>query len=130
MSEAERCPCGSGDVFGECCARIVRGTALAPTAEQLMRSRYTAFALGDVGHLMRTWHASTRPREIDLDSSIRWWRLEIVETTGGGPFDRRGTVHFIAHYRTADARARQEERSSFVRDGRAWYYLDGAAVGA
>ncbi len=54
------CPCGSGAVFGACCEPIHDG-APAPTAEALMRSRYSAFVVGDEDHIFRTWHPRTRP---------------------------------------------------------------------
>ncbi|SEC16629.1 SEC-C motif-containing protein [Paramicrobacterium humi] len=118
------CPCRSGDQFGDCCAPLLAGSP-APTAERLMRSRYTAFAVGDREHLLRSWHPSTRPAELTLDAELRWVRLDVLSTRAGGPFDDEGTVHFIAHYRTPDGRGRQEEVSRFVRERKTWFYLDG-----
>lgn len=123
-----RCPCGSGEVYGACCARFHRGEADAPTAEALMRSRYSAFALRDTAHLARTWHPSTRPsaEELQLDEQQRWLRLDVLETTGGGPFDDEGTVTFEARWRSGAERGVLRERSRFVREQRRWTYLDGA----
>lgn len=90
-----------------------------------MRSRFTAFALGHDEHLLRTWHPSTRPAAVDLDADIRWSRLDIIDTDHGGPFDDAGTVEFVAHYRDADGRGSMRERSRFVREGSAWFYVDG-----
>ncbi|MDO9398039.1 MAG: YchJ family metal-binding protein [Herbiconiux sp.] len=128
--DGDRCPCLSGEVYGDCCGPFHRGTAVAPTAERLMRSRYAAFAVGDVDYLLGTWHPSTRPESLELDPELRWFRLDIDGRRAGGPFDTEGEVEFTAHYRVREpgavrARAeRQHERSRFERvDGR-WFYLD------
>jgi SEC-C motif-containing protein len=119
---AERCPCGRGATLDACCGPIVAGTKDAPTAEALMRSRYTAFALGDVEHLRRSWHPSTCPRRIHLGERT-WVGLDVLATTGGGLLDQRGTVEFVAHHHDADGRHALHEDSEFVRvDGR-WTYL-------
>jgi SEC-C motif-containing protein len=90
-----------------------------------MQSRFSAFAVGDEGYLLATWHPSTRPPSVDLDPSVRWTRLDIVDVVGGGPFDANGVVEFEARYRSAGGRGRQRERSRFVRaDGR-WFYVSG-----
>lgn len=122
--DAARCPCGSGDVFGGCCAPLLDGAA-APTAERLMRSRYTAFAVRDAEYLRATWHPSTRPAELDVDDDLRWRRLVIVDRVAGGPFDREGVVEFEAFWRQGDERGSLRERSRFVREDRRWLYLDG-----
>ncbi len=119
-----RCPCGSGDLFPACCGPVLGG-APAPTAERLMRSRYTAFSRGDVGHLLVTWHPSTRPKMVDLDEDLVWRRLVIVDRTGGGPFDRDGIVEFAAAWQQGPERGTLRERSRFVREGRRWLYVDG-----
>lgn len=119
----QRCPCTSGDVLGSCCGPVLASGA-APTAVSLMRSRFTAFALGDVAHLLRTWHPSTRPDRLDLED-VRWQRLDILDQEAGGPFDDRGVVEFEAFYRDATGRGTLRERSSFVREDRLWLYVDG-----
>src|SRR5690606_17434547 len=93
-----RCPCLSGNLFDECCGPLLAGAA-APIAERLMRSRFTAFARSDVAHLLRTWHPSTRPQELELDPETRWTRLDVLSTERGGPFDTDGVVTFEAFYR-------------------------------
>lgn len=118
------CPCGHGGTFTDCCGALHAG-APAPTAAQLMRSRYSAFAVGDADYLLRTWHSSTRPRTLELDPEVRWLRLLVESTTGGGPFDEEGTVTFTAIGRSPDGRFEQHERSRFVREGGRWVYLDG-----
>ena len=127
MNLDERCPCRSGDPFGECCGRYLAGSggAPAPSAQALMRGRYTAFALGDVAHLLDTWHPSTRPEALELDADRNWLHLTVESCSGGGPFDTAGTVRFSAVYRTREGRGRLEELSRFVREGGRWYYVDG-----
>lgn len=120
-----RCPCGTGLTLDECCAPVLAGERQAPTAEALMRSRFTAFARGDAGYLLGSWHASTRPEALELDERMRWQWLEIVSRSGGGPFDREGTVAFVAHWRADAERGALRETSRFVREGGAWRYLDG-----
>ncbi|MFJ4175781.1 YchJ family protein [Microbacterium sp. NPDC089696] len=122
--DALRCPCGSGDVLANCCGPVLAG-APAPTAERLMRSRYTAFVLGDTDHLLATWHPSTRPSSLDLDADLHWRRLAIVDRVAGGPFDRQGVVEFAAAWEQRGDRGVLRERSRFVRDGRRWLYVDG-----
>lgn len=124
------CPCGSGDPLPACCGRFHSGSAEAPTAVALMRSRYSAFALGEADYLLRTWHPSTRPARLDLDPEMRWTGLVIVATEAGGLFDRTGTVEFCAQYRVDGGGAERRtgelaERSRFVREGGRWLYLDG-----
>jgi SEC-C motif domain protein len=115
---ASRCPCTSGLPYTECCGKFHTG-ATAPTALALMRSRYSAFVVGDLSYLLETWHPSTRPRTLELDADIRWYRLDIIATERGGPFDRDGTVEFEAHYRGGS----QRERSRFVRESGRWLYV-------
>lgn len=90
-----------------------------------MRSRYTAFALGDAAYLSETWHPGTRPERLDLDPDMRWTGLEIVETSGGGEDDKRGIVAFRAHWRDGRESGVLIERSRFVRQSGRWWYLDG-----
>ena len=116
-----RCPCLSGETYDACCRPIHEG-APAPTAERLMRSRFSAFALGDAASLLRSWHPSTRPASLDLDYGLRWYRLDILRTERGGPFDRDGVVEFVAHHRGSE-RGSQHETSRFVREGRDWFYV-------
>lgn len=90
-----------------------------------MRSRYTAFALGDVPYLRETWHPSTRPQVIEIEPDLRWRRLDVLARNGGGPFDRDGVVEFEARWRQGDDAGSLHERSRFVREDRRWFYVDG-----
>ena len=89
-----------------------------------MRSRYSAYALGDKDYLLRTWHATTRPATVEFDPGLRWAGLDILGTTGGSPFHKVGTVEFDAHYQH-DGRAEvMHENSSFAREDGNWVYVD------
>jgi SEC-C motif domain protein len=128
IEDASPCPCGSGEHFGGCCGPLIGG-ADAPTAERLMRSRFTAFVLGDAGHLERSWHPRTRPDRVDLDPDLRWTMLEIVDAAAGSADDVAGVVEFRAHWKdrsgAAPASGVLHERSSFVRRAGRWFYLEG-----
>ena len=65
-----------------------------------MRSRFTAFALGDADYLLKSWHPTTRPRSLQLDPDLRWYRLDIIGRSKGALLDTEGTVEFVAHYRS------------------------------
>jgi SEC-C motif domain protein len=88
-----------------------------------MRSRYSAFALGDTRYLLRTWHPTVRPQTLTLDPALRWTRLAILQTRDGGLFDTTGTVQFRAMYVQQGQRGVLAETSKFVRQDRNWTYL-------
>ena len=113
------CPCGLGPTLDACCGRFLAGEADAPTAERLMRSRYTAFVVGDVPHLLRSWHPDTRPATLVLEPSVRWLGLDVLATTRGGLLDTEGTVEFVARHDGGE----QHERSSFLRHDGRWTYV-------
>ncbi|HEX4789732.1 MAG TPA: YchJ family metal-binding protein [Actinospica sp.] len=122
--QAAPCPCCSGRAYGACCGPLHAGDARAATAEALMRSRFCAFAVGDAGYLLSSWHSSTRPARLALDPSIRWTRLEILDSADGGAFHSEGTVEFRAYFRErGGAEESMQENSSFVREDGAWVYL-------
>lgn len=88
-----------------------------------MRARYSAFAVGDLGYLLRTWHPSGRPEILSLDPDLQWTRLAVLETQDGGLFDSAGTVQFRAVYVRDGRRGVHAETSRFVRDGGQWSYV-------
>ena len=119
------CPCGTGLAYADCCGPLHTGVRPAPTAVALMRSRFSAFALGKVGYLLTSWHPDTRPDDLTLDETLTWRRLQIVDTEAGGENDTAGVVEFRAQYVHDGSRHILHERSRFERvDGR-WRYLDG-----
>ena len=116
------CPCGFPQPYDACCGRFHRGEP-APTAELLMRSRYTAFALGDEAYLLQTWHSSTRPRRLALDSAQRWTGLDVQQSSDGGLFDADGAVTFVATYTQGSRGSSVRETSRFLREEGAWRYV-------
>lgn len=127
MSET-RCPCGRGVPYATCCEPLLAGESAAATAERLMRSRYTAFAVGDAEYLRRSWHPATRPASLELDEGTEWKRLLVERCEAGGPFDGEGTVTFTAIARVDGSRFVQRERSRFARSGGQWVYVDGTSL--
>lgn len=88
-----------------------------------MRSRYTAFVLGDVPYLLATWHASSRPATLELEGGAKWLGLEIKSHRMTG--QDSAEVEFVARFRVAGRAVRQHELSRFVREHDRWYYVDG-----
>lgn len=119
------CPCQSGRSYERCCGPFIRGDETPPTAEALMRSRYSAYARMDEDYLQATWHASTRPQSIDLTSgaTANWIGLRVMrhETEGVDA----ATVEFIARYRVDGRAHRLHETSRFVREAGRWFYVEG-----
>ena len=125
MAEERVCPCDGGP-YATCCEPFHQGRAQAPTAEALMRSRYSAFALGLDDYLWRTWHPRTRPESVALDDT-QWLGLEIVDVLAGSERDQSGVVEFVAHYRHGHRHGAMRERSQFERRAGRWLYMDGMA---
>ena len=129
MKPHSPCPCGSDKSYDQCCGRFVDQAVLPETAEQLMRSRYTAYTLGNASYLQATWHESTRPATLDLEpvGTVKWLGLRILRVEEGLPGDAQGRVCFIARWRSGGGPAqRMEECGRFVLEGGRWLYLDGA----
>jgi SEC-C motif-containing protein len=126
-----KCPCGTDLAFEACCGPLISGERQAPTAEALMRSRYSAYARKNTQYVVDSHDPETRA---DLDAEAtrgwaertEWLKLEVLATRAGGETDDTGEVEFVARFR--DERDREHshhERSTFIRrDGR-WYYQDG-----
>ncbi|WP_406815065.1 YchJ family protein [Mycobacterium sp. M23085] len=121
------CPCGSRRSYRACCGPLHAGESQARTAEELMRSRYAAFALGDADYLFRTWHPRTRPAHVTVDHDITWIGLKVLDTVAGGPHDDAGEVEFSARYESRGRVGSLHERSRFERRAGRWFYLDGIA---
>lgn len=120
------CPCGSGKALGQCCGPAISGQHPAETAEALMRSRYTAYTLGEEAYLLASWHPQTRPASLDLDASdLTWTGLDIVHCQAGTLSDQRGVVEFIAHYDKGGRQGQVHESSRFKKQAGAWMYFDG-----
>lgn len=126
----DECPCGGIDAtrrtYDACCGRLHRGAERPATAEALMRSRYSAFALGLDDWLFVTWHPRTRPADVSSDPGTVWTGLQVLATRDGGPEDESGEVEFVATWREADGtHGRMHERSRFGRRAGRWMYVDG-----
>lgn len=130
VGAGDTCPCGGvpqGSSYDACCAPVVSGEVAATSAESLMRSRYTAYAVGAGDHLFRSWHARTRPEDVDPDDRVRWVGLDVLDVVAGAADDPEGVVEFRAHWVSDDEgpvrRGEVHERSRFVRRAGRWVYL-------
>lgn len=119
---ARNCPCGSGRAYAECCGPL-HGGAAAADAEALMRSRYSAYALGLADYLLATWHPTTRPLDLDIAGGPKWLGLSVLRHESSGPDS--AIVEFVARYKAGGRAGRLGEVSRFVRAEGSWYYLDG-----
>ncbi len=90
-----------------------------------MRSRYTAFAIGNAGYLAASWAPETRPSDLLVVPERRWIKLEIIDTVAGRQLDTDGIVEFRAHWEQGGASGVLAERSRFRRDAGRWLYVDG-----
>lgn len=119
------CPCGSKAAYVQCCGPYIAGEEICKTAQQLMRSRYSAFVVRDEAYLLQTWHVKTRPSRVRLDEKQRWLGLSIRKTEKGELNDAAGIVEFVARFKIDGKGHRLHEISRFEKiDGR-WYYLSG-----
>jgi len=124
------CPCNPENEFAQCCGPYLAGEKLPPTAEILMRSRYTAYTLDDYGYVIRTSHPDNRPSEKDFADEVKidWLGLDILDTALGGEDDREGEVEFVARYQVKGQKMQQHERSQFIKEEGQWFYQDGDIV--
>jgi SEC-C motif-containing protein len=121
---ASSCPCGLPAAYDDCCGRLHAGQAAAPSAELLMRSRFSAFVVQDEGYLLRTWHPGTRPRRVEFDTGLRWLGLDILDVTEGSAFHTTGTVTFRARYSHRQSAGELHEQSRFARHEGSWVYVE------
>jgi SEC-C motif-containing protein len=133
------CPCGGGQ-YASCCGPFIAGAAIPSSAEQLMRSRYSAYTLRDEAYLRATWHASTLPAGpiVDPDEKLQWLGLEVKSALRlrqrkadlPEPQDN-DTVEFVARFKVGGRAHRLHEVSRFVREpdnlgAVRWFYVDGS----
>jgi SEC-C motif-containing protein len=125
MAKLTECPCGSGMPDAACCARYLAGGEPAPTAEALMRSRYTAYTLLKEDYLLATWHPSTRPPSLGLAQEVptKWLGLEVKRHEQQDA--DHAIVEFVARYKINGRAHRLHEVSRFVREVGRWFYVDG-----
>ncbi|MEJ7138845.1 YchJ family protein [Amphibiibacter pelophylacis] len=117
--------------FADCCGPYLDGGALAPDAERLMRSRYSAFVLLRADYIRATWHPDTCPDPLDVLEGTRWLGLTVQQHTPTGPDS--ATVSFVARWRRVGQggghAGRMAEISQFVREDGRWLYVDGVLGG-
>ena len=123
--DLQLCPCESGKAFEHCCQPYLKQTRDAPTAEALMRSRYTAFTLLDEDYLRYSWHPDTCPKTIHLNKETTWLGLKIIKTVAGNIDDKNGEVEFVARSKNNGKASRLHENSRFGRFNNRWVYIDG-----
>ncbi len=122
------CPCGLPSSYLDCCAEMHKSIYNAETAEQLMRSRYTAFTKADGDYLMKSHHRSTRPLSekksiVKWAKSVEWIKLDVLNTTHGLEQDNLGTVEFKAYFKDKRGIQYIHENSQFIKEKGVWYYL-------
>jgi len=119
------CPCGSKEIFNHCCGKFINSNHKPINPEQLMRSRYSAYALKDGSYLLKSWHHSTRPESLELENdSTQWKALKIISTN-------ENNVRFVAYF-TQDTLNNKKiyaltENSHFI-NKEGWFYVDGEDV--
>ncbi len=124
MVDTSKCPCGTGKPYPECCKPLHQGLASAKTAEELMRSRYTAYVKKLKDYLLATWHPNKREemKNLDFEDGLRWLGLKITSTKAGLENDSEGEVNFIASYSFNSKSAQVNEHSHFIKEDGYWYY--------
>jgi len=129
MNAPSLCPCGSALPYTACCGRwhavyAATGKLLAPTPGALMRSRYAAFVLDLRPYLLATWHASTRPAELEApEPGLKWMGLDVKRSALQDA--DHGTVEFVARSKLGGRAHRLHEVSRFLRENGEWFYVDG-----
>jgi SEC-C motif-containing protein len=124
------CPCGSGRPYAECCEPYITGAQTPPTAEALMRSRYSAYAEHAVDYIIDTCTKNGKD-DIDLKQTrdwseqSRWLGLKIISVEKGGPADTEGTVEFEAVYEREGLKDVHHERGRFKKERDRWFYENG-----
>lgn len=130
MKKTDLCPCASKKIYADCCQRFWATQQVAATAEELMRSRYTAFVLEKASYLVATHHPDFRA--VDELKSLKksfkdtiWTGLEIIATNAGTIEDSQGEVEFIARFSSLGHSGQLHERSRFCKENSQWLYKDG-----
>ncbi|MBI3298372.1 MAG: YchJ family protein [Elusimicrobia bacterium] len=124
------CPCGTGRPLASCCGPYHSGKASPPTAEALMRARYSAYATGKVDFVEKTLAPESR-KDFDREASKKWaaesaWKgLEIVAVKGGGAKDEQGVVNFVARFSQGETDYEHREIAQFRKENGAWWFVDG-----
>ncbi|MCP3680506.1 MAG: hypothetical protein GY782_09765 [Gammaproteobacteria bacterium] len=125
------CPCRSGQLYRQCCEPLIRGQQHAKTPLQLMRSRYSAYALENMDYIEATMRGKALEAVQKIADKLtganrpRWYRLEIIDAPEVGENDTTATVEFIAYFRTGLLTHKLHELSYFEKINNQWFYVDG-----
>jgi len=123
----ENCPCGTNKSYADCCGIYISGKQPAPTAEALMRSRYTAYTKIDIDYIKKTMRGVAL-NDFDITAThawaerVTWLKLDVIHTSEHGD---NGIVEFVATYMENLQTRTLHERSQFIREDNHWYYVDG-----
>jgi SEC-C motif-containing protein len=133
MLPSMSCPCGTEKALESCCLPYIQGKRQPATAEELLRSRYTAFTRGDVDYILSTHHSKTRGdvkrEEVEeWSKQSDWHGLHIVESNAGKDSDQEGWVAFLAEYSAQGKRQQHTEQAFFQREDGQWRFLDARAL--
>ncbi len=126
------CPCGNAQPYEACCEPFINGAKYPDTAEQLMRSRYTAYVKGNLQYIHDTLAPESR-HDFDMASTKKWaqqsqWLGLKIENAKGGPNDKKGTVEFTATYKDKKETLEHHEVSQFRKDENGhWFFVGGDA---
>jgi len=128
------CPCGSTKPYADCCLPLISGKQQAVMAEQVMRSRYTAYVKKEMTWLCDSLHPDERAGYDDTGSRAwaeraEWHGIKILRTTKGGPEDQDGTVEFVVSFTENGTAQEHHELSSFKKTGGRWYFVNGKVQG-
>lgn len=129
------CHCGREVDFKECCAPLIEGAKKAQTAEELMRSRYSAYVTGAIDYIVQT-HGGRSEDENERENLEAWSResewmgLEVLSTDQGGAEDKTGEVEFKAHYKVDGQEHTHHEKAEFKKQDGTWFFVDGKIVPA
>jgi SEC-C motif-containing protein len=127
------CPCGKGESLETCCGPYLDGKALPDTAETLMRSRYSAYVVGNIDYIVST-HDPDRAKDVDRKNteqwskSAEWLGLEVLSTEQGTPADEVGVVEFVARYKLSGVKVEHRERALFRKHSDRWVFVDGIEI--
>lgn len=122
-----KCPCGRNKKYEECCKPYIKRVKTPPTAELLMRSRYTAYTMEETDYIWNSHDPETRS-EINREDianwakSVDWKGLEIIKTKQGKARDKKGIVEFKAYYEAEGNKQIHHEKSQFIKKSGKWFY--------
>lgn len=129
MDKGKLCPCGSSKEYTDCCAIAHNNILDVLTAEQLMRSRYSAYVMANSDYLNISHHSKTRPQSrserrdtIKWAKRVKWEKLDVLYTYQGQENDEHGIVEFKAYFSEAGKSSLIHEKSTFEKENGHWVY--------